>query len=121
MHIQPRHAIIADLHPRQEMERPRVSRTEDDVVDVLDRRAVFEVDGAGTVAAFDVRDGWVAGDVWVAEGPVAEVGVVAAADDGVEGRCGHAGEGGGYVGAGDGGAYYDHVLRRGWSVSFGFL
>ena len=106
MHIQARHAIIAHLAIRQKGQRPAVPRAKDDVVDVQEGGAVFEIDASVAVGGADVRDGAMALDRRVAEGIVAEVGVIAVgADGGVYGWeggvCEGEGEGEGDVRGGD--------------------
>jgi hypothetical protein len=82
MLIQSRHAIASDLKGGEEVHCPTIPRTENDVVDVRDAGAIFEV--YRPFFNGDMGDRGVSLDVRIAERVIAEVRVVFAANDAVE-------------------------------------
>ena len=69
MLIQIRHPVIPDRDVRQKRQRPRISGSYDESVNLFDRGAINEVDRS----VGDVRDRWFLQNVWVFENVVTEV------------------------------------------------
>lgn len=67
--VQVWYPIVPDWNVRKEWECPRVSRTNDESVDICYRGTIDEVDGLIDY----VRDRWLLHDLWMLESVVAEI------------------------------------------------
>jgi len=69
------HAIALDRNIREERQYPRVTGAQNNMVDVVNLRPIFEDDSPPSIGTFNSLDNWPRLDVRVLERCLAEIGV----------------------------------------------